>query len=957
MPTVFRTSWAITILACLHTLPLHAQAIKPGLIGEYFNRPKLEGPGDVPQKGTKPFFVRVDKQVNFRDVSGQFYESKLSDHFFVQWSGSVRIDKAGKYTFYTHSDDGSRLYIDGKRIVENWGAHSMSEKSGTAELTAGTHALRIVFSEGGGEAGCIVRWTPPGGKKTAIPASVLSHESADLKTAMASWDKKRWDKIKMAKGRPARNGPSGSSYRTTMGPVVSTAVLVGNSSKKENIAYRGIIVPLDETGSKGVVFDADTMRIAAGWTEGGIGFRGLPFDGGHGAFPHIGDDTLFANRAKPGWANADGTLKDPREGDVPALGNLPKTWSHYKGLYMVDGRVIFRYTVGKNDVLETHTAETNGDTTTIVRTIRIDGSHGPMTVVLADAPDGSTVNGNTASLGSDASTVVAAKSTSRSTLALKDGVLVLNIAAGGTTTVNVQFANATSDTADAVLDSMTWKTAVDFAAIKSGGETRWPKTFTTQGQIGDDKLAYTIDRITVPYGNEYERRMRIGGMDFFSDGKRAAVSTWDGDVWIVSGIDDKLENITWKRYATGLHEALGLKIVDDVIYTVDDMQITRFHDLNDDGEADYYENFNNDWELTSGFHAFCFDLHTDKEGNFYFAFGSPVRGGGRSFERMGEHHGSVIRVSKDGSKLERYATGLRAPNGIGVGPNGQVTTGDNEGTFVPRCPINWVSKGSFHGVVDAAENYEKFKTTPTVAQRRGDRKQHLDVSEMPKPLAWLPKGVDNSGGGQVWVTTDRWGPFTGELLHMSYGQSSLYLVLKENKNGQMQGGVVKFPLKFTSSAMRARVNNRDGQVYVAGLKGWQSNAAKEGGFDRVRYTGKPVFMPSGLKVKPNGIELGFTQKLDPELANDPDSFSVKGSDIRWTHGYGSGNHPIGQREGAKGPSNISVKSAKLLADSKTVFIGIEGLQPIHQMEIKVDLEDTNGNELVTTIYNTVHVLK
>ena len=42
---------------------------------------------------------------------------------------------------------------------------------------------------------------------------------------------------------------------------------------------------------------------------------------------------------------------------------------------------------------------------------------------------------------------------------------------------------------------------------------------------------------------------------------------------------------------------------------------------------------------------------------FYFAFGAPVRGGGRSFERMGEHHGSIIRVSKDGSRLERYATG------------------------------------------------------------------------------------------------------------------------------------------------------------------------------------------------------------------------------------------------------------------------------------------------------------
>ena len=57
-----------------------------------------------------------------------------------------------------------------------------------------------------------------------------------------------------------------------------------------------------------------------------------------------------------------------------------------------------------------------------------------------------------------------------------------------------------------------------------------------------------------------------------------------------------------------------------------------------------------------------------------------------------------------------------------------------------------------------------------------------------KPLCWLDKGWDNSGGGQEWVTSKRWGPFHGELLHTSYGRSSLYLVLKEEVAGQMQGG-------------------------------------------------------------------------------------------------------------------------------------------------------------------------
>ena len=441
--------------------------------------------------------------------------------------------------------------------------------------------------------------------------------------------------------------------------------------------------------------------------------------------------------------------------------------------------------------------------------------------------------------------------------------------------------------------------------------------------------------------------MRIGGFDFFADGKSAALSTWDGEVWIVRGIDDKLEKLEWKRFAAGLHEPLGLKIVDDVIYTVADDQITRFHDTNGDGEADFYETFNNDWDLTSGFHAFCFDLHTDQAGNFYFAFGSPVRGGGRSFERMGRHHGSIIRVSPDGKKLERYATGLRAPNGMGVSPTGQVTSGDNEGTFVPRSPIHWIQQGEFLGVVDSAANYKGMKTTPTVAQRRGDRKQHLEPSEAPLPLAWLPKNVDNSGGGQVWVTSDRWGPLKGEMLHMSYGQSALYLVLKEAQGKVMQGGVVKLPVKFTSSAMRARFNPRDGQLYVTGLRGWQTNAVKDGGFDRVRYTGKPLRLPVALRVKKGGVEITFSEALDKASAADPDNYSVDTSNIRWTHNYGSKDHD---------KKELLVDEATLLADGKTVYLEIEDFRPAHQMKIDFNIKAADGTKIRNTIWNTVHVV-
>src|SRR6185295_4736375 len=333
-----------------------------------------------------------------------------------------------------------------------------------------------------------------------------------------------------------------------------------------------------------------------------------------------------------------------------------------------------------------------------------------------------------------------------------------------------------------------------------------------------------------------------------------------------------------------------------------------------------------DWELTTAFHTFCFDLQTDPKGNFYFGFNCPVRAGGGGFHKITNHHGTILKVSHDGSKLDVYATGFRANNGIGVGPNGEVTSGDNEGTWVPVCPIHWVKPGSFNGVVDGAHR--------TLNSSKGKP----DPAEQPKPICWMPKNVDNSGGGQVWVTSDQWGPFKGELLHMSYGTSSLFKVLKEEVNGQMQGGVVRFPVKFTSSAMRARFNTKDGQLYVAGLRGWQSNAAREGGLDRVRYTGAPVCMPTGLNATSKEMKITFTNPLDRETATNPDNYAVEVWNYKWTQNYGSG------------------ESAKLSEDGKTVHLEIEGLKPVMQMKISFRLAAADKTPVVYEIYNTIHEL-
>jgi hypothetical protein len=190
---------------------------------------------------------------------------------------------------------------------------------------------------------------------------------------------------------------------------------------------------------------------------------------------------------------------------------------------------------------------------------------------------------------------------------------------------------------------------------------------------------------------------------------------------------------------------------------------------------------------------------------------------------------------------------------------------------------------------------------------------------------------------------------------MSYGQSRLFHVMKEEVNGQMQGGAVAFPLKFTSSAMRARFSPQDGQLYVTGLKGWQTNAAKDGGFDRVRYTGKPVYMPKDLHATDKGLLVTFTQPLSEKSAADPDSYSVETWNYKWASGYGSAEYSVAN-PGKQGHDTLKVQSARLLPDGKTVFLEVDGIKPAMQMKVDYNVDAKDKPGVKGTIFNTIHNL-
>ncbi|MBI1831932.1 MAG: hypothetical protein HYR84_10835, partial [Planctomycetes bacterium] len=485
------------------------------------------------------------------------------------------------------------------------------------------------------------------------------------------------------------------------GPFVSHTFQMPNN----NITPRGIAVPFDAPiegekaepqppakGKKpaplvnnpakcGIIFDTELLRYSGYWSGGFITWNGVVFNGSHGANPGPAGKVLLATKQLPGFGK-EGKFDDPRP--IPH-GPMPREWGRYKGLYRTDKGVIFSYTVGDTNVLDMPSVEVHGKHRFLIRTLNTSNGKGPIDVVIADhhVPKnprtklispmmwGTNRGNGAAHVDQDGNAMlVYCRNPIRFT---DDARFVVGVDRFDKVKI-IMWAGPAAELEKAKKAIIPERKDTDLAPLIKGGKARFTETVTTQGKRGEDKGAYAVDSLTPPFKNPYKSWMRFGGFDFFSDG-RAAVSTWSGDVWIVSGIDDGLQNLKWKRYAAGLFHALGLKIVDDKVYVLGRDQITRLHDLNGDGEADFYECFNNDAMITTNFHEFTFDLQTDPQGNFYFIKGGPGRPGGRGWDKVTPHHGCVFKVSKDGSKLEVVARGFRAPNGMGVGPHGEITTG------------------------------------------------------------------------------------------------------------------------------------------------------------------------------------------------------------------------------------------------------------------------------------------
>jgi hypothetical protein len=464
--------------------------------------------------------------------------------------------------------------------------------------------------------------------------------------------------------------------------------------------------------------------------------------------------------------------------------------------------------------------------------------------------------------------------------------------------------------------------------------------------------AYTVDTI-LPDERAY---LEVGGMDIDSRGV-IYMCTRRGEVWTYTN------GTEWKRFARGLHEPLGLLCgADGEIFVIQRPELTRIVDENKDGVADAFETICNSWHYSGNYHEFAIGLARDNAGTFYINLGLSFHPratgefgkegadwlGGDKTDK-GPFRGWHASIRKDG-RFTPIASGIRAPNGLGKSPKGEIFITDNQGSFVPAGALYMPKQGDFFGHPDAlrwdpkkGDWIDELKATPYET-----RLERLDKMRT-RPVFYIPyPAMGNSCSQPTWDTTaGKFGPYADQVF---IGDVQIPLIMRgtyENVGGAYQGACYPFIRRSELGGGSNRiVFDKDGRMYVGQTaRGWGQGI----GLKRVTWNKVVPMELKEVTLSKTGFDLTFTKPVDKKLATDVASYVVTKTKMQYTNIYR-----------AKNSSDVAkVTRAALSADGMTVSITVDALAADHVYKIECPgMLSTNGDKVeFGTAYYTANRLK
>ena len=437
------------------------------------------------------------------------------------------------------------------------------------------------------------------------------------------------------------------------------------------------------------------------------------------------------------------------------------------------------------------------------------------------------------------------------------------------------------------------------------------------------------------------------------DRQRLAVAIRKGEVWILeNAYEEPPSRVTYHRFASALHEPLGLLRRGDTLLTAQRSEVTQMRDIDGDQVADEYLTVAKGWGVTGNYHEYAFGPKVDGAGNLWITLNLGL--GVKPDQRrrtirnpqlgvsQGKWRGWGLKITPSG-KLVPVCAGMRSPSGIGVNAAGDMFYTDQQGNWVGTNALHHMREGVFFHHPEALASMQ-LPDSPIRDIRQipagvsfPEAVQRLE--QLKPPAVWFPYRkvgqsptdivLDNTGG--------KFGPFSGQLFIGEFTLSSMSRVFLEKVGGEYQGACFPFREGFASAVLRMAFGS-DGSMF-AGLsnRGWSSLGTASYGLQRIVWTGRQPFEIQEMRALPDGFELLFTKPVSAAIASDVARYRMQSYTYRYQPQYGSDE--ILRRQ-------LAIQSATVGAARRRVRLRVAGLRELFVHELQITGVQSDEGEML-----------
>lgn len=436
-----------------------------------------------------------------------------------------------------------------------------------------------------------------------------------------------------------------------------------------------------------------------------------------------------------------------------------------------------------------------------------------------------------------------------------------------------------------------------------------------------ESSSYKIENIRLPDGLVGE----TGAIEFLPDGRLVACFL-RGEIMIY----DPRKSI-WSVFASGLHEPLGLMIINEYeMMVMQRPELTKLSDTDHDGKADVYETVTDEFGMTGNYHEWNYGPVKDKKGNLYIGLNTASEYGIIQKEIRGKldttlvparplqkfsavpYRGWIMKLTPDGNLIP-FASGLRSPNGLVVDNLDRLFVTDNQGDWVGTSVLYHIEENKFYGH-PASLLWQKD-------WNKGDpSKLPIKVldSMRTRGAVLFPHGIMAASPSQPVTdnTNGKFGPFTNQFFIGEMNQERIIRVMLEEISGQWQGACIPFIDKHGLLKGTNRLAfSPDGSLWVGHA---QHGFIGDLGIQKISYTGKMPMDIYTLHLSKNGFDVNFTLPVYDSINIDSSMIHIRHYYYDYHLKYGSDQYDV---------KNVEILTSGLSADRKRLRISLPEIKP------------------------------